>query len=214
MHQLTRNPIPSADRRYNSKNSIISIFKFKAKALTIYLVKCDYEISSLFNVDYYYLVDSGYACYRGFLPPYKRERYHLQAFRDGREPNSEQELFNYRHSSLRSIVERAFGVVKKRFAMLNEMPSYPVRLQRYYVIACMTIHNFIQKDRDEIDPLFKEATEKMYGEEWINISQRDSMPAASYVAPGERPDQSLESQDFMAKYRETMSKSMWDHANS
>ncbi|KAL0016125.1 hypothetical protein SO802_003194 [Lithocarpus litseifolius] len=37
----------------------------------------------------YYLVDSGYPCTLGFLPPYRTERYHLQDFRGGDYPEGE-----------------------------------------------------------------------------------------------------------------------------
>jgi hypothetical protein len=31
-------------------------------------------------VDYHYLVDSGYGCLKGFLPPHRNELYHQEAF--------------------------------------------------------------------------------------------------------------------------------------
>jgi hypothetical protein len=67
----------------------------------------------MYFVGYYYLVDSTYGCYKGFLPPYRNERYHLETFRRGRpQPRTDKELFNYRHSSLRSMVERTFGILR------------------------------------------------------------------------------------------------------
>ena len=45
------------------------------------------------------MVDFGYPCTMGFLPPYRGERYHLQDYRGrGRQPRTYKELFNYRHS--------------------------------------------------------------------------------------------------------------------
>ncbi|XP_059670983.1 uncharacterized protein LOC132316526 [Cornus florida] len=56
----------------------------------------------------YYLVDSGYTNMRYFLAPYRGERYHLQEYR-GRRIRGPHELFNYRHSSLRNVIERCFA---------------------------------------------------------------------------------------------------------
>ncbi|XP_073225547.1 uncharacterized protein [Cicer arietinum] len=62
----------------------------------------------------FYLVDSGYPCTRGLLPPYRGEIYHAQESRgQGRQPRSPEELFNYRRSSLRMTIERCFGGVEK-----------------------------------------------------------------------------------------------------
>ncbi|XP_059433235.1 uncharacterized protein LOC132166408 [Corylus avellana] len=77
--------------------------------------------------DAYYLVDSGYGLYRGFLTPFRRERYHLQEWPDGGLPINQRERFNRRHASLRSVVERAFGVLKNRFPIMRKMPPYPIR---------------------------------------------------------------------------------------
>nr|XP_027192011.1 protein ALP1-like [Cicer arietinum] len=94
----------------------------------------------------FYLVDSGYPCTRGLLPPYRGERYHAQEYRgQGRQPRSPEELFNYRHSSLRMTIERCFGVLKNRFPILKLMPPYKPSRQRLIVIACCTIHNYIHK---------------------------------------------------------------------
>ncbi|KAL7184337.1 hypothetical protein ACSBR2_026480 [Camellia fascicularis] len=56
--------------------------------------------------DKFYLVDAGYTNMTGFLAPYCSERYHLEQFRGYRRcPNGYKELFNYRHSSLRNVIE-------------------------------------------------------------------------------------------------------------
>ncbi|CAN6711241.1 unnamed protein product [Malus baccata var. baccata] len=77
----------------------------------------------------YYLVDAGYPQMRGYLGPYEGERYHLPDFHRGAEPTGHKEVFNHIHSSLRSIIERIFGVWKKRWAILRDMPNYPFNKQ-------------------------------------------------------------------------------------
>ncbi|TXG72981.1 hypothetical protein EZV62_001560 [Acer yangbiense] len=100
----------------------------------------------------YYLVDAGYPQMKGFLGPYKGERYHLPHFRRGEQPTGHKEIFNHAHSSLRSIIERTFGVWKKKWSILRDMPSYSYEKQVKIVIATMTLHNYIrinaQRDRD------------------------------------------------------------------
>ncbi|XP_058209917.1 uncharacterized protein LOC131322574 [Rhododendron vialii] len=102
-------------------------------------------------INKYYVVDSGYTNMPGYLAPYRGERYHLNQY-NGPNPvyNSHRELFNHRHSSLRNVIERCFGVLKRRFPILKSMPSYkPVR-QPSIVTACCVVHNWIiiQRQRD------------------------------------------------------------------
>ncbi|CAL5357783.1 unnamed protein product [Camellia sinensis] len=65
----------------------------------------------------YYLVDSGYSNKTRYLAPYKGYRYHQNVHRN-RTPQSEFELFNKVHSSLRSCIERTFGAWKLRWGAL------------------------------------------------------------------------------------------------
>ncbi|XP_062100238.1 uncharacterized protein LOC133806123 [Humulus lupulus] len=83
----------------------------------------------------YYLVDAGYPQITGFLGPYKGQRYHLPQFQRGSKPTGYKEVFNQAHSSLRSVIERTFGVWKKRWKILRDMPSYPYQKQVKIVIA-------------------------------------------------------------------------------
>lgn len=94
----------------------------------------------------YYLVDAGYPNRTGYLGPYKEVRYHLPEFQQGPTPTGYREIFNRAHSSLRSEIERAFGVLKKKWKILKQMPSYPFEKQVKIVIAAMTLHNYIRRN--------------------------------------------------------------------
>ncbi|KAH9792922.1 DDE Tnp4 domain-containing protein [Citrus sinensis] len=97
----------------------------------------------------YYLVDAGYSELCGYLGPYKGERYHLPEF----------SLFNYKHSSLRSVIERTFGVWKNTWKILRSMPSYPFKKQVKIVIATMALHNYIRRysqNNDHFDEMMDE----------------------------------------------------------
>ncbi|GLT71885.1 hypothetical protein SLA2020_438720 [Shorea laevis] len=49
---------------------------------------------------YYYLVDAGYTNCKGFLAPYRGQRYHLNDWRVGHQPTTAEEFFNMKHSEL------------------------------------------------------------------------------------------------------------------
>lgn len=102
----------------------------------------------------YYVVDSGYTALPGFLTPFKDERYHLNDYKgNGRQPRTAKELFNHKHSSLRNVIERSFGVLKNRFTILRHMPPFTIRKQVLIVIACCALHNYI-RDQDRMDKNF------------------------------------------------------------
>jgi hypothetical protein len=91
----------------------------------------------------FYLVDVGYACRPGFLPPYRGVRYHLSEYGPRNRPNNAKELFNLRHSSLRVTVERAIGALKLRFRIFDNKPFHKYRTQVKLVVACAILHNWI-----------------------------------------------------------------------
>ena len=103
-------------------------------------------------VETIYLVNSGYPNHPGYLAPYKETKYHLPKYRNGPEPQGKKEIFNYAHSSLRNVIERSFGVLKMKWRMLLQMPSYPPHKQSQIIVTCMALHNFIRTsgivDRD------------------------------------------------------------------
>ncbi|KAJ3678228.1 hypothetical protein LUZ60_002031 [Juncus effusus] len=90
----------------------------------------------------YYLVDAGYSTQPGFISPFRGVRYHLKEF-SSNPPTTDKELFNLRHSSLRTTVERAFGALKNRFKILTTKPFFPESMQVDIAIACCIIHNYI-----------------------------------------------------------------------
>ena len=98
-------------------------------------------------VDKYYVVDAGLRNTRGYLAPFKGMRYHLQDYRGSeREPKNGKELFNYRHASLRNVIERTFGAWKSRFRILRQgKNNYECDIQVKIVIACAILHNFLRE---------------------------------------------------------------------
>lgn len=97
----------------------------------------------------YYVVDAAYKHMPGFMAPFKTGP-------GGRSQTGAKGLFNCRHSSVRNIIERTFGVWKWRFKILGgPMKNYPIEIQREIVIACCVLHNFI-KEMQSYDGLMDE----------------------------------------------------------
>lgn len=116
---------------------------------------CNFHFHLIFDhtvyfvfVDKYYLVDAGYTNGPGFLAPYRGTRYHLKLWR-GNTPTNYKELFNLRHSSARNTIERAFGLLKKRWAILRTASFFNVKTQVRIINACCIIHNFLRDEMPE-----------------------------------------------------------------
>lgn len=90
----------------------------------------------------YYLGDAGYDIRNGIICPYRSVRYRLNEF-DDNPPTNAKELFNLRHSSLRTTIERGFGILKKRFPTIDVKPQWSYATQVDVVLASCILHNFI-----------------------------------------------------------------------
>ena len=67
-------------------------------------------------------------------------------------PVNQNELFNLRHASARNVVERVFGVLKKRWAILTRPPQFNMNIQAKIPPALAALHNFIlDHDPHDID---------------------------------------------------------------
>lgn len=107
----------------------------------------------------------------GFLAPYRGRRYHLRDYNGRGRLRGKEDLFNYKHSSCRNIIERCIGVLKARFPILKLMTNYPLRRQRQIPIACCTLHNFILQEH-ALDALFTQySSENMVFEHVLEANQ-------------------------------------------
>ena len=100
-------------------------------------------------IEKYYVVDSGYPFIQGFLAPYKLSRnivvrYYMFQFKYGPAPRNKEELFNRYHASLRSVIERTFGVLKKKWWITCDFSRYSINIQKRVIMATIRLHNFIK----------------------------------------------------------------------
>ena len=65
-------------------------------------------------------------------------------------PENTEEIFNHWYSSLCNVIERTFGVLKKRFPIISGMtkPFFLVDIVTKIILACCILHNYLV-DSDE-----------------------------------------------------------------
>lgn len=167
----------------------------------------------------YYLADAGYTSTSMTLIPFSGGvRYHLKewlqprvdAEQGGRKqtdlrPMDEKELFNLRHSSLRNVVERVFGVLKQRFHILEKRPRYDRATQIQLVYALCALHNFVRLTNAD-DDLFKDEQARM--EKDILYPQRNDMHNQASKKPNATAEAIAEKE--MDKFQSRVAKEMWE----
>lgn len=157
----------------------------------------------------YWLADAGYPNKYPFLVPYRGTRYHLreQALAN-QKPQNYKELFNLRHSSLRNVIERIFGVLKRRFKILSSAPEYTLQKQKRLVFALTALHNFIRTyDRCDVfeeEERKAEAARRADEEVIRTAAQAEQERIAHRIELQERNTQWQE-------WRDTMAKKIWEH---
>ena len=83
----------------------------------------------------YWLGDAGYTNTDTVLVPYRATRYHLREQRlASQKPANLKELFNLRHASLRNVIERIFGVLKRKFKVPQTPAEYSIETQTHIIL--------------------------------------------------------------------------------
>ena len=67
----------------------------------------------------------------------------------GKKPENSKELFNLRHASLRNVIERIFGVVKRKYQILRTPSEYSIDTQTRIIISCTALHNWVRSIEGE-----------------------------------------------------------------
>ncbi|KAL0458896.1 UNVERIFIED_CONTAM: hypothetical protein Slati_0516800 [Sesamum latifolium] len=107
----------------------------------------------------------GYSNGEGFLSPYRGVRYHLKEWNSGRNsPQNHEEFFNMKHASARNVIERTFGLLKARRAILRSPTFYSIKVQNRIIMACCLLHNYIRQEMAD-DPIEQLLTDEGFGEE-------------------------------------------------
>ncbi|KAG6525995.1 hypothetical protein ZIOFF_015969 [Zingiber officinale] len=108
----------------------------------------------------YYLCDARYTNGEGFLAPYRGQRYHLAEWRQGYRLTTIKEYFNMKHSQARNCIERCFGILKARWAILRDKSFYSSKTQCRIISACCILHDFIRSEMTT-DPIETEGSSSL-----------------------------------------------------
>lgn len=143
----------------------------------------------------YWLGDAGYPNTDTILVPYRGTRYHLKEQRlAGKKPENSKELFNLRHASLRNVIERIFGVVKRKYQILRTPSEYSIDTQTRIIISCTALHNWVRSIEGE------QADSTL--EKQAKIALTDIQPAVVYP-------ESATTSKRMDTFRDQLAEKMW-----
>jgi hypothetical protein len=107
---------------------------------------------------------------------YRGTRYYLREIAlAGLKLTTYKELFNLRHSSLRNAIERIFGILKRRFKILNTPPEYDLATQSKLVFGLTGLYNFIRIQ--EFSDVFEE--EETNAKRWRGEEEDDEVHGPS-----------------------------------
>jgi hypothetical protein len=126
-------------------------------------------------------------------------------------PKDYKELFNLRHAQARNIIERIFGIFKRRFKLLHSPAEYSIQMQDCLVLAQCALFNFIQRwspteiDGDLAQSGDHEANTSIFGGSDDGASSdedTDSVEAFGDITPEESAR--------AAQRRDSIAKAMWE----
>lgn len=129
-------------------------------------------------------------------------------------PSDREELFNLRHAQARNVVERGFGVFKRRFHVTTNAPEYSLKFQAQLIPCLCVVHNFIlmhepedtsievwRQDNSNSGDMQPGAQRDTMGEGEEDYNE-DSMNRLEYITDEER----LRASEF----RDNMAEEMWN----
>jgi hypothetical protein len=93
--------------------------------------------------------------------PYRSTKYHLkEQYKSIQKPQNAKELFNLCYSSLRNVVERIFGVIKRKYHILDSAEFFVKTQVRLVGIVC-ALYNFVRQREDlNIDVLLEKEKDR------------------------------------------------------
>jgi len=104
----------------------------------------DVLLDNCFSVSPYILGDAGYPCLPRLITPFSAQG-------AARDLHGDEGKWNFKHSSARTIIERAFGRLKARFRILLHVMVLDWTLVTPIILACFILHNFLIDDDTPLD---------------------------------------------------------------
>ena len=132
------------------------------------------------------------------MVPYYRTRYYLKEQRlSGKKPENYRELFNLRHASLRNVIERIFGVLKRKYQILRTPSEYSIETQTRIILACCVLHNFVR------------SIEGKHADIWLESETAQGTVSTS-TQPAVNFPVGVVSSKKMDEFRDKLAKKMWE----
>lgn len=116
-------------------------------------------------------------------------------------PANREELFNLRHAQARNIIERVFGILKSKFRILRDVPSFDVPIAASIVISLCAFTNFI-KTYDPDDEDYGDDAEEAGSDPTAGSTEVDPAELTLGISPAE-------TQRAEAR-RDNIAQAMWD----
>lgn len=110
-------------------------------------------------------------------PAYPLLPWLMKGFSDQGRLTPEQQLFNYRLSRARMVVECAFGRLKARWRCLLKRNDSDIAKVPQIVIACCILHNICEEMKDPINPQWLDNVE----EQDVHVPQQGREPRGQEI---------------------------------
>lgn len=143
----------------------------------------------------YWLGDARYSNTDTVLILYRSTKYHLkEQYKSKQKPQNAKELFNLRHSSLRNVIERIFGVVKRKYRILDGA-EFSIKTQVRLVGIVCALYNFVrQREGSNADVLLEKE------KDILKPTPKPSIPL---------PDMHNQTLKTMDTFRDQLAERMW-----
>ena len=109
-----------------------------------------------------------------------------------------------RHAQACNVIERAFGVLKRRFSVLTTPSEFSIQTQAEIVLACCVLHNLIRLQNDPND----DPEGDIYGNDDLdngeptNTTTNDTSEQTNRQRRANRKEAS--------EFRDRLAKAMWE----
>ena len=105
---------------------------------------------------------------------YKCVNYHLKEY-STHGPENVEEIFNYCHFSLRNVIERTFGMLKKQFPIISRIiePFFPIDIVLRLLLSSCILYNCLMG----VDPnkkLIVEVDRELLNSDILNESRNNT----------------------------------------
>ncbi|KNZ59273.1 uncharacterized protein VP01_176g4 [Puccinia sorghi] len=162
--------IPKSNQMENSTRTLKGVW---ARSMAYIFLPMSQPVKMLSVFTYLRVGWEGSAHHGRVLASAKRDEFKIP---DVSRPENKEELYNLRHAMLQNAVERVFEILKRQFAMLNNLLEYSLRTQSGIVIALAVIHNVISKCLGHLEGDFRELDSEaaIISTPAMNVNEADS----------------------------------------